>query len=49
MKDKKAGFRVKKSRRRKKNIDGNFRGAEDIFFIKISNGIKKFLETPFKK
>ena len=34
---------------RRKNIDGNFRGAEDIFFIKISNGIKKFLETPFKK
>ena len=34
---------------RRKNIDGNFRGAEDIFFIKVSNGIKKFLETPFKK
>ena len=34
---------------RRKNIPGNFRGAEDIFFIKISNGIKKFLETPFKK
>ena len=34
---------------RRKNIDGNFRGAEDIFFIKVSNGIKMFLETPFKK
>ena len=34
---------------RRKNIDGNFRGAEDIFFIKISAGIQKFLETPFKK
>ena len=33
---------------RRKNIDGNFRGAEDIFFIKISAGIKKFLESPFK-
>ena len=34
---------------RRKNIAGNFRGSEDIFFIKISAGIKKFLETPFKK
>jgi len=33
---------------RRKNIPGNFRGAEDIFFIKISAGIKKFLESPFK-
>ena len=33
---------------RRKNIPGNFRGSEDIFFIKISNGIKKFLESPFK-
>ena len=32
----------------RKNIPGNFRGAEDIFFIKISAGIKKFLESPFK-
>ena len=34
---------------RRNNIPGNFRGAEDIFFIKISAGIQKFLETPFKK
>jgi len=40
------GKRVASSRR--KNIPGNFRGSEDIFFIKVSNGIKKFLESPFK-
>ena len=38
----------RKSKRRK-NIAGNFRGSEDIFFIKISAGIQKFLETPFRK
>jgi len=32
--------------RKRKNISGNFRGSEDIFFIKIVKGFKKFLEPP---
>tara|TARA_Y100000310_G_C20083275_1_gene534856 strand:+ start:94 stop:252 length:159 start_codon:yes stop_codon:yes gene_type:complete len=31
-----------------KNIVGNFRGAEDIFWTKVVNGATKFLESPFK-
>ena len=40
----------KKSKRtyRRKNIDGNFRGSEDIFFRKVRDGFIKFLESPFK-
>jgi len=34
--------------KRKKNIKGNFRGKEDLFFKKIRDGLKKFLESPFK-
>jgi len=34
---------------RRKNIDGNFRGAEDIFMTKVRDGFIKFLESPFKK
>ena len=33
---------------RRKNIDGNFRGAEDIFMRKVRDGFIKFLESPFK-
>tara|TARA_Y100000741_G_scaffold361719_1_gene346186 strand:+ start:876 stop:1028 length:153 start_codon:yes stop_codon:yes gene_type:complete len=34
---------------RRKNIVGNFRGKEDIFFTKVRDGFKKLLESPFKK
>jgi hypothetical protein len=33
----------------KKNIAGNFKGKEDIFWIKVKKGIKKFLEPAFKE
>ena len=33
---------------KKKNIQGNFRGKEDLFFKKIRDVLKKFLESPFK-
>ena len=33
---------------RRKNIDGNLRGAEDIFMRKVRDGFIKFLESPFK-
>jgi len=33
---------------RRKNIVGNFRGEEDVFWTKVVNGFKKFLESPFK-
>ena len=32
---------------RRKNIVGNFRGAEDIFMTKVRDGFIKFLESPF--
>ena len=28
---------------RRKNIDGNFRGSEDIFFKKVRDGFVEFL------
>ena len=34
---------------KKKNIPNNFRGKEDLFFKKIRDGLKKFLESPFKE
>ena len=34
---------------RRKNINGNFRGAEDIFMRKVRDGFIKFLESPFKR
>ena len=34
--------------KRKKNINNNFRGAEDRFWKKFVNGLKKFLKSPFK-
>tara|TARA_R100001082_G_C4283906_1_gene125131 strand:- start:443 stop:574 length:132 start_codon:yes stop_codon:yes gene_type:complete len=33
---------------RRKNIVGNFRGKEDIFFKKVRDGLKRFLEPAFK-
>jgi hypothetical protein len=39
--------RVQKTVRRK-NIVGNFRGSEDIFWTKVVKGLTKFLESPFK-
>lgn len=39
--------RVKKVTKRK-NIVGNLRGSEDIFWTKVIKGFKKFLESPFK-
>ena len=30
------------------NIDGNFRGSEDIFWTKIVKGFKNLLTSPFK-
>ena len=33
---------------RKRNIAGNFRGKEDLFFKKVVNAKKKFLESPWK-
>jgi|TARA_X000001036_G_scaffold90799_1_gene83141 hypothetical protein len=39
----------KKVIKKKKNIVGNFRGIEDAFLTKVRNGMRKFLESPFKK
>ena len=39
--------RVKKVTKRK-NIVGNLRGSEDIFWTKVIKGFKKVLESPFK-
>jgi hypothetical protein len=36
------------TKRKRKNVVGNFRGSEDIFFTKVVKGLKKFLESPFK-
>ena len=35
-------------KRKRKNIDGNLRGSEDIFWTSVVRGFKKFLESPFK-
>ena len=32
----------------RKNIVGNFRGSEDIFFKKVRDGLLEFLKSPFK-
>jgi hypothetical protein len=34
---------------RRKNIIGNMRGAEDRLWINVARGMRKFLESPFKK
>jgi hypothetical protein len=39
----------RKYTKRTKNIVGNFRGSEDIFFTKVVKGFKKFLESPFQR
>ena len=39
--------RAKRTTKRK-NIDGNLRGSEDIFWIKVIKGLEKFLESPFR-
>ena len=33
---------------RRKNIVGNFRGSEDIFWTKVVKGFEKFCKSPFK-
>ena len=43
--DRKTARRKKSDRR---NIIGNFKGAEDIFWTKIVKGFGKFCESPFK-
>tara|TARA_R100000008_G_scaffold37785_1_gene21529 strand:- start:487 stop:627 length:141 start_codon:yes stop_codon:yes gene_type:complete len=42
------GVNMPKKTTKKKNIPNNFRGKEDLFFKKIRDGLKKFLESPFK-
>ncbi len=37
---------TKKRTYKRKNVVGNFRGSEDIFWTKVVNGFKKFLEPP---
>ena len=32
----------------RKNIAGNFRGSEDIFFKKVRDGFIEFLRSPFR-
>ena len=39
---------TKKRTYKRKNIVGNFKGAEDIFWTKIVKGFGKFCESPFK-
>ena len=39
--------RTKKTTKRK-NIEGNFRLSEDIFFKKVRDGLLEFLKSPFK-
>lgn len=38
-----------KSKKRKKNIIGNFRGKEDIFWTKVVKGFKKLFSPPNSK
>ena len=38
----------KKRTYKKKNIDGNLKGSEDIFWTKVIRGFEKFFESPFK-
>jgi len=33
--------------KKRKNIPGNFRGSEDIFWKKVRDGLKEFLRSPF--
>ena len=43
------GKRPRKTTVRRKNIVGNFRGSEDIFWTKVVNGFKKLLSPAFPK
>ena len=36
-------------KKRKKNIVGNFRGKEDLFWKKIVDGLKNFLKSPWNE
>jgi len=36
-------------KKRKKNIAGNFRGKEDLFWIKVVAGFRNFLKSPWSK
>mgnify|MGYP001174889212 FL=1 len=38
----------KRPTKKRKNIVGNFRGSEDIFWTKVVKGFEKFCESPFK-
>ena len=39
----------RKTTERRKNVVGNFRGSEDIFWTRVVNGFKKLLSPAFKK
>ena len=39
----------RKTTERRKNVVGNFRGSEDIFWTKVVNGFKKLLSPAFPK
>jgi hypothetical protein len=36
-------------KKKTKNINNNFRGKEDAFWKNISEGMKNFLKSPWKK
>tara|TARA_R100000656_G_C3940713_1_gene126673 strand:+ start:763 stop:876 length:114 start_codon:yes stop_codon:yes gene_type:complete len=36
-------------RKKKKNIPGNFRGREDLFWKNVVSGLKNFLKSPWDK
>ena len=35
------------AKRKRKNIVGNFRGKEDIFWTKVVKGFREFFKSPF--
>jgi hypothetical protein len=43
------GKRPRKTTVRRKNIVGNFRGTEDIFWTKVIKGFKKLFSPAFPK
>jgi|TARA_Y100000310_G_scaffold27534_1_gene26174 hypothetical protein len=42
-------IKMVKRKKKKKNIVGNFRGKEDVFWQKVVRGFKKFFEPPKRK
>jgi len=46
---KRQNIKVPKKKIRRKNIPGNFRGKEDIFFKKVRDGFIEFFKSPFNK